>query len=242
MRVRRPSEHRFDGRGQALVEFALVFPLFVLLLMSIITFGLYVFYNQQLQNAAREAARFAAVNSSTAQCPVVSQINPIGPLLPGGGPAGPYSRCDAPELGWPKMTAAARSKVWGIAPTFVSLSACWSGYIDPATTPPNADVMPTSTGATFADCTISGVNPRTSPDALTCPASATIPSPGGVDSGHADGDDKASDLAYGNTEHYPTTVTVYACFNWRPPMAGFVFIPDQIPLRAVITEALQRQQ
>src|SRR6266516_7180285 len=173
MRVRRPSEHRFDGRGQALVEFALVFPLFVLLLMSIITFGLYVFYNQQLQNAAREAARFAAVNSSTAQCPVVSQINPIGPLLPGGGPAGPYSRCDAPELGWPKMTAAARSKIWGIAPTFVSLSACWSGYIDPATTPPNADVMPTSTGATFADCTISGVNPRTSPDALICPAPAT---------------------------------------------------------------------
>src|SRR6266566_4373984 len=109
MRVRRPSEHRFDGRGQALVEFALVFPLFVLLLMAIITFGLYVFYNQQLQNAAREAARFAAVNSSTAQCPVVSRINPIGPLLPGGGPAGPYSRCDAPELGWPKMTAAARS-------------------------------------------------------------------------------------------------------------------------------------
>jgi hypothetical protein len=124
----------------------------------------------------------------------------------------------------------------------VSLTACWSGYIDPATTPPNADVMPTAPGATFADCTMSGVNPRTNPDGLACPAPATIPSAGGLNSGHADGDDKASDLAYANTQHYPTTVTVYACFNWRPPMAGFVLIPDQIPLRAVITEVLQRQQ
>jgi len=231
---------RYDSyRGQALAEFALVFPLFVLLLMSIITFGLYVFYNQQLQNAAREAARYAAVHSSTAVCPTVSRIDPIDTLLPGGGSGGPYSRCDAPEGGWPNMTGAARSKVWGIAPNLVSLSACWSGYIDPSTTPPNPDVMPTALGATFADCTISRVDPRTSPDALACPAPATIPS---VDGKHADGDDKASDLAYANTEHYPTTVTVYACFNWTPPMAGFVFIPNQIPLRAVITEVLQRQQ
>jgi hypothetical protein len=229
-------------RGQALAEFALVFPLFVLLLMSIITFGLYVFYNQQLQNAAREAARYAAVHSSTDPlCPTVSQLNPIGSLLPGG-PTGRYARCDAPENGWPRMTGAARSKIWGIAPNQVSLTACWSGYIDPTTTPPNADVMPTAPGAVFADCTIRGVNPRTSPGALACPALVTNPSPGGFDSGHADGDDKASDLAYGNAEHYPTTVTVYACFNWAPPMAGFVFIPNQIPLRAVITEALQRQQ
>jgi hypothetical protein len=242
MRMTRRRRVPGGGRGQALVEFALVFPIFVLLLMSIITFGLYVFYNQQLQNAAREGARFAAVHTSTAQCPTVSRINPIGPLLPGGGPDGPYWRCDAPENGWPRMTGAARSKVWGMAPTSISVTACWSGYVDPATTPPNADVQPTAAGATFTDCTINGVNPRTSPDAVGCPAPATVPSPGGVNSGHADGDDKASDLAYGNSAHYPTTVTVYACFNWTPPMAGFVFIPNQIPLRAVITEALQRQQ
>ena len=65
-------------RGQALVEFALVFPLFLLVLFSIIAFGLYVFYNQQLANAAREAARYAAVHSSTAQCPTVSRLDPAG--------------------------------------------------------------------------------------------------------------------------------------------------------------------
>ena len=67
------------GRAQALVEFALVFPLFLLVLVSIITFGLYIFYNQQLANAANEAVRYAAIHSSTAQCPTVSRINPIGP-------------------------------------------------------------------------------------------------------------------------------------------------------------------
>src|SRR5206468_354422 len=84
-----------SGGGQALVEFALVFPLFLLILMSVIVFGLYVFYNQQLQNAAREAARYAAIHSSTAQCPVVSQINPIGSNR-----VNSYNRCDAPENGW----------------------------------------------------------------------------------------------------------------------------------------------
>jgi len=242
MRLTGPAACLRDGRGQALVEFALVFPLFLLLLMSIITFGLYVFYNQQLQNAAREGARYAAVHSSTAQTPTGSWINPSGPnrsdsyALVGTRPV------DAPENGWPDMTGAARSKIWGIAPNQVSLSACWSGYIDPTTTPPNADVLPTAPGAVFADCTINGINPRTSPNSLGCPAPVTNPSPGGFDSGHADGDDKASDLAYANTQHYPTTVTVYACFNWTPPMAGFVFIPNQIPLRAAITEVLQRQQ
>src|SRR6266511_3807699 len=239
MRLTRLARHQGTGRGQALVEFAMVFPLFLLLLMSIITFGLYVFYNQQLQNAAREAARYAAVHSSTAQNPTVSWINPIGPNRPDSYGTRPP---DAPENRWPDMTSAARSKIWGIAPNQVSLSACWSGYIDPATTPPNAEVIPTAPGAIFADCTINGVNPRTSPASLGCPAPITIPSAGGFNSAHADGDDKASDLAYANTEHYPTTVTVYACFNWSPPMAGFVFIPNQIPLRAVITEVLQRQQ
>lgn len=229
----RRSLDRVSRRGQALTEFALVFPLFLLLLFSIISFGLYVFYNQQLTNAAREAARYAAVHSSTSQRPTVSRLDPIGPLKPGS-----YSRADAPEGGWPDMTAAARSKIWGMAPNQVSLTACWSGYVDPSN---NYDAMPVA-GNTFTDCTMNRVNPRTSPSSLACPAPATIPS--GLSPAKADGDDKASDIAaaIGTNQHYPTTVTVYACFKWRPPMAGFIFIPSEITLRAVITEALQRQQ
>ena len=43
---------RTSGGGQALVEFAFVFPIFMALLLSIVMLGLYVFYNQQLENAA----------------------------------------------------------------------------------------------------------------------------------------------------------------------------------------------
>ena len=55
---------RRDRKGQALVEFVLVFPIAVLLIFAIIVFGLWIFYQQQLTNVAREGARFAAIHSS----------------------------------------------------------------------------------------------------------------------------------------------------------------------------------
>lgn len=227
-----------SGKGQALVEFALVFPLFLILLMSIITYGLYVFYNEQLTNAAREAARYAAVSSSTAQCPTVSRLDPPPQIKPKS-----YVACDTPAAGWPAMTGAARSKIWGMAPSQVSVTACWSGYVDTAN---NYDAWPAASPNVFTDCTMRGggsgpIDPRTDPSLLPCPAttigSATTPAT-------ADGDDKASDTAVDTSlgNHYPTTVTAYACFNWTPPLAGFVVIPSHITLRAVITEVLQRQQ
>lgn len=248
----RIERHGPRSKGQALAEFALVFPLFLLLLFAVIVFGLYVFYNQQLANAAREAARYAAVHSVTSQCPTVSRLDPILTLQPSDGS---YNRCDAPENGWPNMTAAARSRVWGMASSQVSITACWSGFVDVSN---NYDALP-SAGNTFTNCTMRdpanpvAVSPQRHPELLSCPAttvgSAMIPA-------KADGDDKASDLAVaagstGADTHYPTTVTVYACFNWKPPLAGVAFrvpwgtwslgMPQTIPLRAVITEAVQRQ-
>jgi hypothetical protein len=216
-----------------MAEFAVALPVFLILLFSIIAFGLYVFYNQQLANAAREAARYAAVHSSTAQCPTVSWLDPPNPVTPA-----TYLRCDGPEKGWPRMTAAARSKVWGMDPTDVTLSACWSGYVDASN---NHDALPQPPNV-FTDCTIQGVNPRTDPGDLTCPAPMTAPSPSNPQK--ADGDDKASDIAVAvsNNSAYPTVVTVYACMAWAPPLAGFVIIPSSLTLRAVISEALQRQQ
>jgi hypothetical protein len=233
IKPRLDSRHR---RGQALVEFALVFPLFLMVLFSVISFGLYIFYNQQLANAAREAARYAAVHSSTAVCPTVSNLDPPQTLRPSNDT---YSRCDAPEGGWPNMVSAGRSKVWGMAPSTVSLAACWSGYVDPAN---NFDALPEPPNV-FTDCTINRINPQTNPAGLDCPAPATIPSAFSPIK-KADGDDKASDLAaaISTGRAYPTTVTVYACFKWKPPMAGFVLIPNTITIRAVVTEAMQRQQ
>ena len=234
-----------------MVEFALVFPLFLLLLFAIVVYGLYIFYNQQVSNASREAARYAAVHSVTSQCPTVSQLDPILTLRPSDGS---YNRCDAPENAWPNMTAAARSKVWGMAPTLVSITACWSGFVDASN---NYDALATG-GNTFTDCTMrpSGgapIDPQRDPNLLPCPA-VTVGS--GTTPASADGDDKASSLAVaagstGADTHYPTTVTVYACFNWVPPLSGVGFrlpwggwslgMPATVPIRAVTTEALQRQ-
>jgi hypothetical protein len=217
-------------RGQALLEFALVFPIFMLLLMTVIVFGLFVFYNQQLESVAREAARYAAVHSTSAQCPTVSRLDPIGPNM-----ANSYFRCDAPEDGWPRMTAAGKTRAWGMSAAGVSITACWSGFVDPSG---NSDALPTSPN-TMTSCTINRIDPKTHPNSLACPTASTI---AGTTSAKADGDDKASSLAYVNGVAYPTTVTVYACYGWTPPMSGFLFIPPTITLRAVITESMQRQQ
>jgi Flp pilus assembly protein TadG len=58
-RILRRDRH---GRGQALVEFALVIPIFLLLLVSIFDLGRAVFAYNTLTNAAREGARMAIVN------------------------------------------------------------------------------------------------------------------------------------------------------------------------------------
>ncbi|MBA2720878.1 MAG: pilus assembly protein [Chloroflexi bacterium] len=217
------------SRGQALAEFALVFPIFFLLLMSIIVVGLYVFNNQQLENAARETARFAAVHSTGSVCPTVSRLDPIYTL------GGPPFRCDPPESSWPSMTGVARSRVWGLRASQVGVSACWSGYTDASS---NADAAPVAPNS-FTECTIGGINPRTNPEAISCPPPPTVP---GSTRNRADGDDKASALAFANGIAYPTTVTVYLCYIWSPPLSGFLFVPTTITMRAVITEAMQRQE
>jgi hypothetical protein len=60
---------RTKSRGQAIVEFALVAPLFFLALFAIIEFGWYVYQVQTLNDAAREGTRYAIVHGSTSLCP-----------------------------------------------------------------------------------------------------------------------------------------------------------------------------
>jgi Flp pilus assembly protein TadG len=62
--VRHPSIRNPRSRGQSLVEFALVLPIFFLMLFGLIDMGRYVYLNSTLSQAAREAARVAAVEAS----------------------------------------------------------------------------------------------------------------------------------------------------------------------------------
>ena len=59
---RRPFAHAGRSRGQALMEFALVIPIFLLVVVALFDMGRAVFAYNTLTNAAREGARMAIVN------------------------------------------------------------------------------------------------------------------------------------------------------------------------------------
>lgn len=229
-------------RGQALVEFALVTPLLVVLLGGIVIFGVGVFYQQQLTNAAREAARYASIHSATSQCPTRSWISPNLNQLPADFQLDTYQDCDPPDLGWPEMTAYARSKVFGLDPSLVHFSACWSGYWDnpPGTTwtgPQDWDAPAIGDDGQpnqFYPCRIGGVDPRTEASSISCPPPATV-----YTANPQTTDDTASNLA-ATAALTTNQVTVYACYLWSPPLVSDIV--GTIKMQAVITEAMQHQR
>jgi Flp pilus assembly protein TadG len=56
--------NRGDQRGQTLVEFALILPVFILLLVGIFDFGRAIYANNTISNASREAVRLAIVDQN----------------------------------------------------------------------------------------------------------------------------------------------------------------------------------
>jgi hypothetical protein len=81
-RGRRHGPGGSSARGQALVEFALVAPIFFLVLLSIVEFGRYVYTVQILNDAAREGARYAIVHGSQALCPSGRMPGGLGVVNP----------------------------------------------------------------------------------------------------------------------------------------------------------------
>ena len=65
---------RRNRRGAAVVEFAVVSPVFFLLVFGMIEYGRMVMVQQMLTNAAREGARVGVLDSSTAS-EVTSKVN-----------------------------------------------------------------------------------------------------------------------------------------------------------------------
>lgn len=235
-----------DSRGQALVEFMLVLPLFLMVFVGVIVLGMGIFFQQQVTNAAREAARYAAIHSATAQRPVVGWLDPDSEDPSGSGTYGSYGasipdsyvRWDEPDERWPDMTAHARDRIFALNQNAVFVSACWSGYRDDVTNsfdaPPDGvtvDIGPTQVTyqTTWVQCTIDGEDPTTDPDAIGCASGLAT-------------HDEASSMSEGPGVIIGNRVTAYACYVWTPPLAGFLLVPQSVTLRAVITEAIQRQQ
>ena len=252
---------RRRSRGQALVEFGLVLPLFIMVLVGIVTLGMGIYFQQQVTNVAREAARFAAIHSATARCPVVSNREPSLTQRPR-----TYYRCTPPETRWPAMTAYARSHLFGLRPSVVQLSACWSGYWtkDGAGTYTAWDALPfdlgTGTPNDFRTCSVASndpvdgsINVDPSTSLRIDPATGKPMLDGLGNTNHRDvactspmpttgiNNDMASALSASNGGS-ANEVTVFACYEWHPPMAGFLLIPSTVTLRAVVVETLQYQQ
>ena len=80
MILRRRTKH--STRGQALVEFALILPIFLLLIFGIIDLGRFVMTDHILSQAAREAARQAAVEASWVGSASTSCGKVEGPVCP----------------------------------------------------------------------------------------------------------------------------------------------------------------
>ena len=61
------------SRGQALVEFALVMPFFVLVLFGIIDLGRYVYSTNSFNEVVRESARFGSVSLRPSECAALTR-------------------------------------------------------------------------------------------------------------------------------------------------------------------------
>ena len=103
---------RDRGRcGQALVEFALVAPIFFLVMFALIDFGRYVYYVQVLNNGAREGARYAIVHGW-------QSTSPSGPAASG---------TESPDPSGNNVRSAVRNYLVGVIgqTTALTIDVCW---------------------------------------------------------------------------------------------------------------------
>jgi Flp pilus assembly protein TadG len=126
----RPSTGRRRSRGQAVVEFALILPLFLLLLAGMVDFGMALYDYMAIVNAARDGARVGASACGTATPPcsskIVSHAAPSGGLLSAANltiacttPVGASTGCDTGAAkGGGSVTVTARytyQMIWPLA-------------------------------------------------------------------------------------------------------------------------------
>ena len=104
-----------NGVGVAMVEFALVAPIFFLLLFGIIEGGRFIFYYETLNNATREGARYAIVHGSNARCP----NGPSGPMPPGVSAPGCHDAAGA------KVVQRVRDSAFGVLGAGVTVTPTW---------------------------------------------------------------------------------------------------------------------
>lgn len=118
----RPARRRSDPSGQALVEFALVFPIVVLMLAAILQFGLIFSSQIGLTNSVREAARYGSVLSVISDTDAAANgAQVLAYLVGSGGVCGPSGLLSTNVH--PFVCAATDSDP-GLGPNSASVSHC----------------------------------------------------------------------------------------------------------------------
>ena len=95
-----------------MVEFALVAPIFFLLLFAIVEAGRFIFYYETLSNATREGARYAIVNGAN--------VDPFG--CPTGPPKSGSVACDPSGA---DVVDRVRESAIGMPGSGVTVQRCW---------------------------------------------------------------------------------------------------------------------
>jgi Flp pilus assembly protein TadG len=155
---------RSRSRGQGLVEFALVLPIFLVILIGMVDLGRTIWANNSVANAAREAARFAAVHGGSCEdlsstgCGT-SNYCPVGPAVSTAAIPATSSSCPYPSNSKQSIYNTATGYLVGGGTTTVT--AC---YYDPTS-------ANSCTGNT--DQTTYGTNKRG--NAVTVTVSTTVP-------------------------------------------------------------------
>jgi TadE-like protein len=104
------ARSRASEGGQAALEFALVFPIFIGLLLLLFDFGILMYSYVSVSNAAREGARYAAVNCNDGSCTAVEIQNRVvergggivkespAPVCTGAAPFGEPATAEAADM------------------------------------------------------------------------------------------------------------------------------------------------
>jgi hypothetical protein len=98
--------------GQALVEFVLVAPVFLLLVLGIVEGARFILYYETLSSATREGARYAIVHGSNSSCP-------SGPMPPGERAPGCYDPTGA------NIVQRVKDASFGVLGSGVSVTPTW---------------------------------------------------------------------------------------------------------------------
>jgi hypothetical protein len=114
LRAATGARRRRGSIGQALAEFAMVAPIFFLLLFGIIEGGRFILFYQALNNATREGARYAIVHGSNSSCP-------SGPMPPGQTPPGCY------DLPGANVVQRVKDAAFGVLGPDVTVTPEWGG-------------------------------------------------------------------------------------------------------------------